>query len=359
MEIAFSWFRRLVLFPARETMSEEKIRIGVIGMHHDHLWSNLEELLALPGVDLVGGADPYEALRERFAGRTSRPVYEDPLVLLDKGAPEAVLVFGDNRWSAEWATEAAKRGMHVLIEKPLAADLEGAEELYGAARENGARLMVNWPFAWWAPLHEAIRLAAQGKLGRIWQVRYRAAHGGPREEGCSEWFCDWLFDAERNGGGALMDYCGYGAILARVLLGMPESVQATAGTLVKAELEVDDNALLVMSYTGAMGLAEASWTEVGRATSYRAVIYGTAGVLIADPFGPEPLRLAEAEHPLGQPLAVPDLPASLRSASAHFLHGVASGDAFAPLCEAEANRDVQAILAAGMESARSGQAIVP
>ncbi len=340
-------------------MSEARIRIGVAGLHHDHLWSNLEELLALPGVNVVGGADPYDALRERFAGRTGAPVYEDPLELLDTGAPEAVLVFGDNRWSAEWATEAAKRGIHVLIEKPMAADLDGAEALFRTARENAVRLMVNWPFAWWAPLHEAIRLAAQGKLGRVWQVRYRAAHGGPREEGCSEWFCDWLFDAQRNGGGALMDYCGYGAILARVLLGMPESVQAVAGTLVKTDLEVDDNALLVMSYPGAMGLAEASWTEVGRATSYRAVIYGTAGVLVADPFAPDPLRLSDGENPLGQPLPVPELPAALRSASAQFLHGLASGEAFVPLCEAEANRDVQAILAAGTESARSGQAVAP
>ena len=67
-------------------------------------------------------------------------------------------------------------------------------------------------------------MAQAGEIGQLWQVKYRAAHQGPVELGCSRQFCEWLYDEELNGAGALMDYCCYGAVLAEVLLGKPDQV---------------------------------------------------------------------------------------------------------------------------------------
>ena len=66
--------------------------------------------------------------------------------------------------------------------------------MLAAAKEQGTRIMVNWPFAWWPMLQKGIAMAQGGDIGRIWQVKYRAAHEGPRELGCSEFFCGWLYD---------------------------------------------------------------------------------------------------------------------------------------------------------------------
>ena len=84
-------------------------------------------------------------------------------------------------------------------------------------------------------MQHALDLAQSGEIGEVWQVRYRAAHQGPKEMGASEYFCDWLYDPNRNGGGALMDYCCYGAVLSRVLLGRPHSVTAVTGNAEAAE----------------------------------------------------------------------------------------------------------------------------
>src|SRR5262249_6574529 len=143
---------------------------------------------------------------------------------------------------------AAAKRLHVLVEKPMAADLAGADRMLAAVRRAGARLMVNWPFAWWPQMQHALRLARDGELGNLWQVKYRAAHAGPREIGCSPYFCEWLYDPRRNGAGALMDYCCYGAALARCLLGVPARVSAVAGRFVKEDILVEDNAVLVMTY---------------------------------------------------------------------------------------------------------------
>ncbi len=51
--------------------------------------------------------------------------------------------------------------------------------MLAAAKANGVRLMINWPFTWWPQLRHGIVMAQAGELGQVWQVRYRAAHQGP------------------------------------------------------------------------------------------------------------------------------------------------------------------------------------
>ena len=80
--------------------------------------------------------------------------------------------------------------------------------------------------------------------------------------GCSEYFYSWLYNRSRNGAGALMDYCCYGANMARHWLGAPNSVIGMADRLVKTDIDVDDNAIILMKYPHAFATAEASWTQV-------------------------------------------------------------------------------------------------
>ena len=63
-------------------------------MAHDHLWGNLNELAALPDVELLAGADYNPALRQRFTERSGcDKVYGHYETLLDAEKPDAVLVF--------------------------------------------------------------------------------------------------------------------------------------------------------------------------------------------------------------------------------------------------------------------------
>ena len=39
-------------------------------------------------------------------------------------------------------------------------------------------------------------MAQAGEIGQLWQVKYRAAHQGPVELGCSPQFWEWLYDEE-------------------------------------------------------------------------------------------------------------------------------------------------------------------
>lgn len=327
-------------------------RIITLGLHHDHVWSNLEELAATGRAELVGAADADAELlakyRDRFAGETTTSYDE----LFSRDGLTAAYIFGSNKLSEDLTVQACERGLHCLVEKPMAATLAGAERMLAAARANGVRLMINWPFTWWPQLRHGIYMAQAGELGQVWQVRYRAAHQGPVELGCSRQFCEWLYDAELNGAGALMDYCCYGAVLAHVLLGRPESVTGLrVSTGLKPALSLEDNAILVLKYPHALATTEASWTQIDHLTSYSTTIYGSTGTVHIEPGHEGRILHATTEHPDGIPLSVPPQPDHLRNASLHFLAAIEDPSlTIHPLCDAEHGCNAQWILEEGIRA---------
>jgi predicted dehydrogenase len=331
--------------------SPTPLRVGVAGLHHDHAWSLLASAADHPGIRLVSAADPSPRLRERFAQLHGLPATDDYETVLGDPSLDAVFLFADNRTSADLAVAAASRGLHVLVEKPMAADLDGASRMLEATRTHGVRLMINWPYAWWPALRHAVTVARDGLIGRIWHVRYRGCHRGPENVGCSPEFTAWLFDHRRNGGGVLVDYCGYGANLAAVLLGEPRSVTGFTATLTRRDFPVEDNATLIVRYPDAMATLEGSWSQIGSFTTYVTVLHGTSGSLLVEPYAAGRLLHATVDHPDGVPLDIPALPPEDAEPVAHFVSCLREGRPFHPLCDAVHGWQAQRILEAGAAAA--------
>ena len=339
--------------------SSERIRIAALGLDHDHVWTVAAELLTRNDAELVAAADADSELRARAEAELGIPTYADHSELLDRERLDGVYIYTDNRSSAELAIDAASRGLHALVEKPMAADRSDADRMLAAAERNRTRLMINWPFAWWPNLQRAIEMVqVEDAIGRLWQVRYRAAHEGIVTMGHSRQFADWVEDRARAGGGALVDYCCYGAVLARLLLGQPNSVCALAGNFCRDDITVEDNAVILMRYSRAMAIAEASWTQHGKLGAYAPALYGERGSLLVGPRAGGGLLRADLEDPAGVEVPVPPSPEHLANASAHFLWGIRSGEPFTALCDPVVSRDATAILDAGLASASSTSALV-
>jgi len=336
----------------------EKLRIGVLGLTHDHIWGELNCVESCPDAEIVSAADAHAPLLTRVEQLIGCPVCDNPRKMLDEQTTiNAVWLFSDNAANVGLAELAAARGLHIMTEKPMAHSLAGADRMLAAAKKNNVRLMINWPFAWWPQMQHALAIAQSGEIGDIWQVKYRAAHEGPRELGCSGYFCDWLYDADRNGGGAMMDYCCYGALLARVLLGVPARVYGTRGRLCKEDITVEDNGMIVMSYPKAIAVSEGSWTQIGKLSSYVTMIYGTKGTLMVEPRHGGRLLRATSDEPDGVEVDVPALPSHLQNSCAHFVHSITTAEPFMPLCEENNCRDAQEILEAGLRSADQGSEV--
>jgi len=342
-----------------------RLGVGVLGLSHDHVWANLAAIAAGDDGRLVAAAEPDAALRERF-GKVHRGVttHETFDALLERQDLDAVIVFSDNRTSAELGVRALGRGLPVMIEKPMAADLAGARALLGASRAAGIPLMVNWPTAWRPALRHGLTLAREGAVGEATQLSHRGGHAGPREFGCSPQFCDWLYDPGRNGGGALVDYCGYGAVLCRLVLGQPHAVTAVTPPPRKPGLVAEDRAIAVLSYPRALGLLEASWMQIGGEPAFAMIVYGERGPLIVHQ--PRPAREGEragAGHIQivtadgSRVVEPPPLPAAERDGPTHFLSAVAGSGEVTGFCAADVGADVQEIIAAALRASEAGRRV--
>ena len=342
-----------------------RLNVGVLGLSHDHVWANLAAVEAGEQGRLVAVAEPDHELRERVQKLHGGVAIHDRFdALLERRDLDAVVVFSDNRASAELGVRALGRGLPVMIEKPMAADLTGARALLTASHAAGVPLMVNWPTAWRPALRHGLTLATDGVVGDPTQLNHRGGHAGPREFGCSPQFCDWLYDARRNGGGAIVDYCGYGAVLCRLVLGRPQAVTAVAPPPRKPGLASEDRAVAVLSYPRALGLLEASWMQIGGEPAFAMIVYGERGTLIVHQ--PRPTR--EGERVGGGRVQIvtgdgsrfidpPPLPADQRDGPTHFLTSVAGGREITAFCAAEVGCDVQEVIAAALRSSATGRRV--
>jgi len=339
--------------------------IGIMGLIHDHVWTHLRELAGREDVNL-SVADPNAPLlakaRDEYGvART----HVDPATLLEREHPDAVLIFADNAGKVPLVELAASHGRPIMTEKPMAASLADAERMRVATVGAGIPLMVNWPTAWRPEIRHAIHLATEGAIGEIFRLNFRGGHRGPKEYGCSPYFYSWLYDRARSGAGAYMDYCGYGASIARLSLGMPSRAHATIGRLQKDYIDVDDNAILTLRYARAMAVIEATWTSAGPVLNSGPIFYGREGTLVAERRPPrgEGRRAGEGgavlhvtrDNPDGVLIEPPSLPEGERTAVEYFLTCLAADRPIEGLVGAAVGRDAQEILEAGLRSAVAGR----
>jgi predicted dehydrogenase len=327
-------------------------RVGVAKLVHDHVWGELRRWQALPNVQVVAAGDVHPRQRERIQKEFGVPrVYDSWEAMLAAEELDIVQIAAENSVHAEITEAAAAKGCHIISEKPMAARLSQADRMVSAAERAGVRLMINWPTAWSATWQEFERLLLDGALGPITYLKYRSAHNGPREIGCDPEFWEWLYDAEKNGAGAYMDYCCYAADLCARILGLPQQVMGMRGIFIKDYPLPDDNAMVVMRYAHAFGVAEASWTQTVGYAGPNPVAYGTGGSLAID----HGALLLQRPGKDRERLTPPPTTAPRRSAPEHLIHCLETGAPIEGFCSAKVSRDAQEILEAGLRSADSGQ----
>ncbi len=241
------------------------LRIGVVGMVHGHVEGLLWQASQRSDLQIVGVYEPDRAVFDRLAAKYKL----DPSLhhstldgMLDAARPEAVSVMGAVRDHLAAVEACAPRGVHVLVEKPLAFSVADAEQMKELAARHGVLVLTNFETSWYASVREAQRLAASGEFGPLRRMVFRHGHKGPREIGCSPEFLAWLTDPALNGGGAVVDFGCYGAVLATWLMEgqRPTRIVAIRSTL-KPQMypHVDDDATIVLTYPDATAVIQASW----------------------------------------------------------------------------------------------------
>jgi predicted dehydrogenase len=328
-------------------------KVGVASLVHDHIWGELNHWKALPNAQIVAAGDVNESLRTRLAQMfPDARLYSSWQEMLEAeaGNLDVVQCTSENNVHAEIVEASAARGLHVICEKPMAATFEQAKRMTDAAERHNIRLFVNWPSAWSPAFQEWERRIAVGEIGDVRFVRYRSAHNGPREIGCDPHFVEWLYDAEKNGAGAYMDYCCYGAVMCARFLGRASRVTALRGVLAKEYPLPDDAAVLTLQYPHALGVAEASWIQPSGMLGPNPIAFGSNGT-IGVAGGNVLLQQVGADV---QTIPAPATVFPRRSGPEYFLHCIEAGEEIEGICNAQTSLIAQETLSAGIVASDTG-----
>ncbi len=140
--------------------TEGQLRIGVVGV--GVMGSNHARVLAgLAGVTLVGIADPDRKQAEFVAQTLGCEGVATVGELLDLGL-DAVTIAAPTQLHHEIALACIARGVHVLVEKPIASSVEEGNDIVAAARRAGVTLMVGHVERF-NPAVEAVKQAIRGE----------------------------------------------------------------------------------------------------------------------------------------------------------------------------------------------------
>ena len=362
-------------------------RLGVIGFAHMHVNALMDRFAELPNVEWVACADTVPAVPSRFQKRSTRranlrrarevigipKVYDDYRQMLAQEGLDIVIFCPENARHGEVAEAIAASGAHMVTEKPMSASLSDALRMARAAQAAGVTLMVNWSTTWSPAARKAKALIDEGVIGRVWEVKWRnGASMGPLAYGTGadavtdlEKGAEWWHQAS-TGGGALLDYCCYGACLARWYLGAPAiAVQGIVANIHSHYGDAEDNAILTVRFAEALAILEATWTTWNVGVPTGPIVYGERGTLVVTRQelpgrGPVPVVQVYTgrDHGPTQPDQVFEgdpLPAGRETLAKEFIHHLETGEPLHPTLGLQHNLEAMAILDAGIRSAASGK----
>lgn len=250
-------------------------RIGLIGAGGISR-TYVSALERVPEGDVVAVWSRTRAHAERFAQKFGVAFATDRLdTLWDQ--VDVVCVNSPNACHAEHAVAAARRGKHVIVEKPLAVSLEQGRQIIDACARAGVGLAYAEELPFVPRFVRAREILHSGALGEVIYATQREAHAGP--------YSPWFFTREEAGGGVLMDMACHSIECLRWLLGKPAVERVTAQLATSrhgAQTRLDDHAVVHLEFAGGVtGLCEASWALQGGMQS-RLEIWGSEGYLEAD-----------------------------------------------------------------------------
>jgi predicted dehydrogenase len=342
---------------------QQPLRLGVVGLTHTHVHWILGRVNK-GDVQLVGIVEPNRTLAERYTKQYGLPmslVYNTMEEMIDAVKPQAVAAFGTIYEHLRVVEIAAPRGIHVMVEKPLAVSLDHARKMAALASRYKIQLLTNYETSWYPTNHEAYRLLQAGTIGSLRKLVVRDGHRGPRKIGINQEFLDWLTDSVQNGGGAFIDFGCYGANLSTWLLNgkRPRSVTAVLQQLQpENNPNVDDEATIILTYDTAHVVIQASWNwPMGRKDME---IYGLTGAIFADNRNQLRVRMAEGYDGFSEKkINLPEMPSPHNDPFA-YLAAVVNREIAVPsfgLYSLENNLLVVEILEAARKSARAGKTV--
>lgn len=252
------------------------IRFGIVGpgkvaqLHAD-------ALARIPGARLtaVAGRDPGRAAA--LAGPHGARVDPTLAAMIERGDVDAVILCTPHPLHAEQGVTAARAGLHVVVEKPMALQPADAERMVAAAADSGVVLSVISQRRWYDAVRRVKDAIDGGRIGQpaLASVEVLGWRG-------AEYFAmdAWRGTAAGEGGGVLVNQAVHQLDLVTWLLGAAVEVDGWVANVNHPEIEVEDSAVAVVRFAGG-ALATIIASNSQRPGLYARIhVHGTNGASI-------------------------------------------------------------------------------
>jgi predicted dehydrogenase len=233
---------------------------------------------AIPGVRVVACYGGNRERTAKLAAQHGATAYDTLDRFLDHRPMDIVAIGSPSGLHAQEGMAAARRGLHVLSEKPLDITTERADALIEACAAAGVKLGVFFQDRLRPAVVEIKRMLDAGELGTPVMISGRVKWYRPPEYySGSKWRGTWTLD----GGGALMNQAIHTVDLVQWMFGPVARVSAAVATRVH-DIEVEDTAAAVIQFaSGALGTIEAA-TSLYPGYPRRLEVTGSEGTVILE-----------------------------------------------------------------------------
>ena len=250
-----------------------KLKIAVLGlgnMGREHA----RNIGQLPNVELVAVADVDSERALKMSEELSVAAFNDYDTLLEQSGCEAVLIATPHPFHRESCEAAARKGIHVLCEKPLAVQVADADAMVEVCKANNVMLGVVFQQRAEGSRRAMKKLIDEGAIGEIYRIAMTAPWYRPQVYyNSGAWRDTW----NGEGGGILMKQAPHSLDQMIWLGGAPKSVQALASTRLHA-IEVENTATSLIEYSN--GATATFTTSTAEVLSFERIeVYGDKGVL--------------------------------------------------------------------------------
>jgi predicted dehydrogenase len=236
-----------VVTVARRTIGVGFLGCGVIAQVHAAGLAQLERDGDV-AFRAVAGADPSEQMRAQLAHNWPVPrLSDDPASVIEAEDVDAVIVATPTFAHVDAVHALLGAGKDFYCEKPLAPSYVQVREVCRAVSEAGDRVVAQVGFhSRFHPLLHRVRdLVESGELGKPMGFTLRDDQYWPVSSYAS-WMSDWRADADRAGGGALLEHSIHSVDILNWLFGRPARVSAATRNVFG--YGVEDSAAVILEY---------------------------------------------------------------------------------------------------------------
>ena len=231
----------------------QHLSVGFLGLSHLHPRSYMPLFQAIPDATVIAAADANPSVLKNFTKDFPVHGYIDWRDLIEREPLDLAVIFLPHADCPEATIACVQRGVHVLVEKPMAASVEGARRMVAAADEAG--VILSTPYVWrYHPVaREMKKLIAHGITGRIVGCEGRCAAGGLSRY--TQAHAGWMLEKARSGGGPMLNLGVHWIDLYRWLLA-DEVVEAIGkNASINAQYDVEDNSFALLTFSRGTVLA--------------------------------------------------------------------------------------------------------